>query len=365
MGKKTLEKLRERELKEESFKNFFANQGMKFKEKEIQIKKSLETPLEGYIPSEFYGKRIREPRDFKAKFKTNDVDKKFVYFTKHLFCKYKTPKFFDKIIVRNKLNKEKFEWFVSAATGESLYKKYFKDFLTKKETHIFLNCPYEDFSIEEVFVYSVAFAECNDVGISSRIAKSKLREKNIRTDYWRNCIKFFANKDRVPESINDINDLVDYLQAEVLRNPNFDIFGNGFTLKSLQKRMVDWHYELKRAKEFGNFTWEGANIKDFVMYINKDKINEELIEIIQIKSSKELLNEGKVQHHCVFGYKQNCISGHCSIFSLRINGKIKVTIEVRGHSVVQARGFANRITRGEEDYIIKQWMNANGLSRRY
>ena len=43
----------------------------------------------------------------KYKIKSNNIDKKFVPFFKHVFCKYKTPKFFEAVIkdyINNKIN---------------------------------------------------------------------------------------------------------------------------------------------------------------------------------------------------------------------------------------------------------------------
>lgn len=365
MRKKELEKIEKEQAQAERLRNHFHFNSIEQKNKENKKKEIAEQPLHTFVPSFIYAKRIREPEEFKNKFKTNDIDKKFLYFSKHIFCKYKTPKFFDKLLNTKDVNAEKYKeylhWFVCLGTGGSLYKEYLKEILTKKETHVFSNCPHDDLNVQQAIVYAIAFAECNNVGIAKRLALSKLSEKNYKREFWKNCIKFFANEERVPDSVSKTNDLVDYLNYEIGQNETFNIFGSGFTLTSLNKRMIDWHHELRRVKEFGNFTWSGHDFEGFVYLRNEGKPNEERFEIKQITSSKELLAEGKEQHHCVFSYKQSCISGRCSIWSLTVNGKRKVTIEVVDRKIVQAKGFANRVTRSDEDFIINKWCSLTGI----
>lgn len=374
MGKKTLKKLKELESKEMSFKSTFQNHSVSSKQSLIDSKKVAEKPLVSFVKNEWLKKKVRDPEDFKLKFKSNNIDKKFVPFFKHVFCKYKTPKFFEAVIkdyINNKINgvnnfnktknEEYIDWFLCLGGGGSLYKEYFKDLLTKKETHIFSNCVFDDLSVKQVITYSIAFAECGDVGISKKLALSNLSMKDNMSEFWKNCIKFFSNKEMLPEKINEINDLVDYLRHEKELNNGFSIFGGGFTLNSLNKRMIDWHHELRRAKDFGNFSWEGSKVEDFEFVRNEGKHNQEFFTIKQIKSSKELLMEGKVQHHCVFSYKNRCINGSVSIWSLSLNGKKKITIELRDNVIVQSRGFANRETRPDEDFIILKWCSPNGI----
>lgn len=366
MRLKQIKKMEDIVIQQERFNKTFKSAEGCLKEKLAEKQKIEGLPLSSFIPVNLYEKRIRNPETFKIKFKTNDLDKKILYFTKHIFCKYKTPKFFDKLLNQKDFGSSKnidyYDWFICLATGGSLYKEHFKYMLTKKETHAFSNCPHEEFNVKEALVYGVAFAESNNVGISKRIALSNLSKKDITLDFWKNCIKFFANTERVPDSISKLNDLIDYLNHEFTMDRNFNIFGSGYTLVSLNKRMIDWHHQLRRVREFGNFTWEGHSHQGLFFVRNEGKLNEEIYQIKQITTSKELLEEGRSQHHCVFSYKQSCINGVCSIWSLTLNGKRKVTIEVVNKRIVQAKGFANRITTSQEDFIINKWCESAAIS---
>jgi hypothetical protein len=71
-------------------------------------------------------------------------------------------------------------------------------------------------------------------------------------------------------------------------------------------------------------------------------------------------------HHCVFSYKDRCIKGTCSIWSLTSEdmgvSKRRVTIEVNDYGrIIQARGFANRSVKSDERFIISEWAKKNNL----
>lgn len=366
MGKQTKRKQEEIE-NQDKYRDAFSNHAHKMKIKSTEV---TERPLISDIDSQFIEYAIKAPSLFKCNLKGNNREKKLLLFAKYLFAQYKIPKILEKVWEEKKTINNFFgepfnvltkKWFVCVGTGGSLYKNHLKSFLTKKEGHIFINCPFE-VTILEGLVYSVAMAESGDVGRSLRIAKSKINEKNINEEFWRNAIRFFAQKDKTPDSINEINDLVDYIQHEKATNNKFSLFGNGWTLTSLKKRMIDWHYALRREKALGNYEWEGHLIDNYLEIEKENEIITHEWTIKQIKSSKELYEEGSKQHHCVSSYKNGCISGNLSIWSLRYDNKRKVTIELRNNgAIVQARGYANRYTTKQEDAIINRWAKANNL----
>jgi len=370
MGRQTRIKNEKEEAFENQFKNVFGHHS---KNKKLALASQTEKPLLDDIDSELLQNAVNSVDTFKCNLKTSNRTKKVTLLAKHLFSKYKAPKILEQVWdskyktmqrsgTINKSFLEYKKWFVCVGTGGSIHKEFFKGFLTKKEGHTFLMCPYTDLSVEQALVYSIAVCENSNVGNALRIAKSKLNEKNIKDEFWKNVIKFFAQEGKTPESINAINDLVDFIVAEKAANRHFSVFGNGLTLDSLKKRMIDWHYALRRMKAMGNIEWEGHDIDDFLLMRNEDKLNEEKWTINQIKSAKLLMEEGNAQHHCVASYKNNCINGNISIWSLKMNGKRKVTIELRNNgSIAQVRGYANRMATGEENSIIIEWCKVNNF----
>jgi hypothetical protein len=367
MGKQTKRKQDEAFEHEDKFKNVFAFHSKKVKDTSSAY---VEKPLTAAFSEKHIQSAINDPEMFKCSLKGNNRNRKILLLAKHMFAQYKIPKILEKVWDEKEgrmvIDESRFAemtkgWFISAGNGESLYKVHLKSFFTKKEGHIFVNCPF-DISIKEALVYAVALAESGDVGISLRIAQSKMKDRDIKTEFNRQIIRFFAQKDKTPNSINEINDLIDYIVHEKSESPNFNLFGNGWTLQSLTKRMVDWHYALRRKKAMGNYEWEGHAVDGYTdTYIGP---NQEIHEwsIHQIKNSKELHEEGTKQHHCVSSYRHSCVNGNVSIWSLRLDGKRKVTIELKNSgAIVQARGYANRKTTGQEDSIIQKWAKLNNL----
>lgn len=366
MGRKIVAK-RQKEIEEkQKIQSILFNNTKTIERKKEAPQEPLVKDIEG-----FRARFIRSENDFVLKTKSKDRSKQLKELIRHVFHKYTVPEFMFDTWINNSKNaiRKQFDfkqWYICIATGGSLYKEITKDFLTKKETHIFLNCSH-NISIEETLVYCIAKAEGAMDGIALRIARSKINDKPFN-EYWKQNIRWFAKN--VPSSIQEINDLSDYLQAKKIEQPNFSLMGSGFTLASLIKKMHDWHYDLRRLKAIGEANWEGHEINN-AQYTYKDQYDVEYTwHFYQIKSAKELQEEGNAQRHCVLSYKRNCISGQCSIWSVKWGmsidnfkqAKRKLTIEVRNDgTIVQARGLANRGMKSDEKAIVARWAKENGL----
>lgn len=74
------------------------------------------------------------------------------------------------------------------------------------------------------------------------------------------------------------------------------------------------------------------------------------------KSTQDIKDEAVQQNHCVASYIQDVIDGKCHILFLREKEqptKSLITMEVRGHKVVQAKGKFNRDTNEKENKVIE------------
>lgn len=366
MGRKILAK-RQKEIEEkEKVKSILFNNSQSIERKKEEPKEPLIKDIDGF--RSFF---IRSEDSFTLKTKSKDRSKQLKELIRHVFHKYPVPEFmFDVWVTKASNNiRKQFDfkkWYICIAKGGSLYKELTKEVLTKKETHIFLTCSHS-VNVEEALVYSIAKSEGAIDGIALRIARSKLNDKQLN-EYWKQNIRWFAKN--TPTSIKEINDLVDYLVAKKIESPNFSLMGSGFTLQSLLKKMHDWHYDLRRLKAIGEANWEGHAIND-TKYVFTDQHKVEYAwHFYQIKSAKELQEEGNAQRHCVLSYKQSCIKGSCSIWSVKLGFvddtmkqcKRKLTVEVRNDgTIVQVRGLANRSMKSDERNIIEKWAKDNGL----
>lgn len=327
---------------------------------------------------------IKDIDKYQIKTKSKNSNKQMIEFVKYVFNKFSVPAFMNEAWEIKESNLRKIErgevpeirkensqykdWYICLAQGHSLYKKYFKNFLTKKETHIFTTCKYE-LKIKQVLIYAIAKAESDNDGIALRIARSRISEKDMGVEFWRNVVRFFAQNP--PKGVDDVNDLLDYLSHKKLEDTNYSIFGQGFTLESLTKKMNEWHRDLRRMKIIGNEYWEGFPLEDKI-YQDKDNYgNQVQWRLKQIKSSKELQAEGNAQRHCVFSYKSGCLNGRLSIWSLLFIDNFgkenrKLTIELNdSDEIVQARGLANRKARSNEANILAKWAKDERLRLRF
>jgi hypothetical protein len=266
-------------------------------------------------------------------------------------------------------------WFKCVASGGSLYKEFTKHFLTKKMTHAFLNPPIA-MTFREAMVYAVASSFTDDFGIKTRLMKSKINVKplfhgaprgetpsaeNIAViHFWQEIIRFFCEH---PVPINKLNDFIDFISAQ---EAGWSIKGR--TIESLENQMEQWHRHLSRQKVLGNRVWEGLPLHDSVYGAEHDaKGNVVDWKFFQIKNSKDLALEGSKLHHCVYSYQAQCISGHTSIWSLSMKRGVagdfekQITIEVRDTTIVQVRGYANRVANSAEKAVIHKWARDSGL----
>jgi hypothetical protein len=88
----------------------------------------------------------------------------------------------------------------------------------------------------------------------------------------------------------------------------------------------------------------------------------------QIKTGAELAEEGRRMQHCVAAYKEQCMQGWSSIWSLSRecpSGRVesRLTIELAcNRSIVQCRGVRNRSADAEEIAVVKRWAADQGIS---
>lgn len=333
---------------------------------------------------------LRGPETFKRTLKTRDQDRIGLAYLLHMFTDYKVPNFLQRamlqLLVKMKAmlargEDEKLKAFFIVGQGKSLYKELLKDKLSKKEVHTFLTCPF-DIEYDEAQVYAMAKSFTDNNGTALRMSKTRLAQGawtvKLGHPLFRETVRFFTQHD-VP--LKQINDLCDYIfrKAVITEDGKFNHEWSfrGRTPASLEKQMIDWHHELRRAQSIGGGNWEGITIPDTIYEKVRAKSpagRDVFVDwrVSQIKTGDELAKEGTAMHHCVASYKQSCLRGTTGIFSVRssLHGcsswERHLTVEVirggAGLSVVQVRGFANRAAKPDERAIVKQWANEHDLN---
>lgn len=357
--------------------------------------------------SNYKNQFIRTSESFKSKLKSSNEGKQILEAARHLFGKYKVPAVLDRVWLNatyrkttpvedhqyhqhrqrlarggfqrnNVLRRERMnefnhlgsltDWYVCVATGGSLFKSYTQKMgLSKRETFTFLNAS-GDMDPPQALVWAIAAcAQGGNMGVAARLSQTNLARKDITQAFWQEAIRFFCLEGNHPNSVKEVNDLLDYVTEMKNENPSFRLLGSGQSLLAMQRRCEQWHRALARRKVIGNNAWEGAPLEDWKYIQNEGQRDEETWEVRQIKCGKDLAAEGTAMNHCVLSYSYRCESGHTSIWSVRRTTrdfieKRTVTVEMNSqYEICQVRGIFNRAARPEEKNIITRWAQANGL----
>jgi len=334
---------------------------------------------------------LRDARAWRPQIKTRDVARLRLAAARYLFGRYTVAEHLeqiwidcsglapDEIILRKR-------WYIVAAGGGSLHREGAGAWLSRKEVHAFLNPP-PRLGFEAAIWQAIARSYSNDPAIVLRIARSRIAQTpRAELGFWREVVRFFCAH---PTTVEEMDDLRDYLADCHRRNPEFGLKGR--TLASLRRQMREWHRDLEAIRRIevarrraeaaqarargqalarepaGDGSWPGAAIADWSWSpAAKDRSNREEHLVIQLRTAADLVAETRAMHHCVASYAPKCIAGHASIWSLRRRAAGHtdriLTIELdRQCRAIQVRGFANRTPRTEERKLLERWAKARGI----
>ena len=334
---------------------------------------------------------LRDARAWRPQMKTRDVARLRLAAARYLFGRYTVAEHLeqiwidcsglapDEIILRKR-------WYIVAAGGGSLHREGAGAWLSRKEVHAFLNPP-PRLGFEAAIWQAIARSYSNDPAIVLRIARSRIAQTpRAELGFWREVVRFFCAH---PTTVEEMDDLRDYLADCRRRNPEFGLKGR--TLASLGRQMREWHRDLEAIRRIevarrraeaaqarargqalarepaGDGSWPGAAIADWSWSpAAKDRSNREEHLVIQLRTAADLVAETRAMHHCVASYAPKCIAGHASIWSLRRRAAGHtdriLTIELdRQCRAIQVRGFANRTPRTEERKLLERWAKARGI----
>lgn len=367
MGKSQKKKMWEEEAQQPDYSTIF----LKAKQEHLKID-SFEplTAIKGY---EDYA--IRPLNRFIARTRSLNTATRVRELIRYAFNRYRPPGFlyqvWDSEFQRQNIRifpdiKEDFRlWFICLVQGKSLYKEHAMGLLTKKEVHYFSTCPYP-LTIPEAIWYAVVLAldENESRSLARAIASTKLSSEPL-TDFWKDTARWFMTH---RTSVREMNDLLDYIGNRHAANAEWHL--KDMTLNNLIKHMHTWHRELHRVSTMSPLytKWEGVDVHDSTIErgLGRKRVR---WKFHQITTGQELAEEGNKQRHCVSSYGARCAGGECSIWSLTQwdiynSGIHSLTIEVRDKTVVQAKGYANRLPKAEEMSVLREWASKCGFGIR-
>ena len=324
---------------------------------------------------------IRAPEAWRCRLKSRLDARRFIDFVRFVFAKYSVPQhledtwvepFEDEFVDRlaplgpagghSGARPDLRNWYIIVAQGGSLYRQAAHPWLSKLETHHFLNPPPDVTSVRGAFWYAYARAQTDDMRAARDVAMTKLGQFSVASSFWKEVARFFA---RNPAPVATMNDLIDYLYVARQADERFSLKGRA--LPALRRRMEEWHRALHKDQAIGGGTWPGRAIPN-IDYTVGSEHRKAIWRFRQITTGNGLFREGQQMRHCVAGYKHLCMNGMVSIWSLTSEFPIGhlnrgVTIEVRQDgTVAQCRGFANRLPYGNEVVMVKRWAGDYGLT---
>jgi hypothetical protein len=318
------------------------------------------------------GSALRAPEAWRCRLRSWSPERRFLDLVRFTFARYRVARHLENAwteqapapVGNRKVDPVDFRhrWYIVVAQGGSLYKEVAHPFLSKLETHHFLNAPDNLITTQRAFWYAIARAQTKHVHVALKVASARFPEFMAARRFWPDVARYFA---RNPISISEMNDLIDFFRAAREEDEGFSL--DGRSLDGLRRRMAEWHRMLRRRDVVCGGMWEGHPLPD-MEYGAGSEARRAIWRFRQIKTGNDLFKEGDRMHHCVASYKHGCVNGDISIWSLTCEYPVGtlnrgVTIELRNDGgIVQCRGFGNRLPYANEVTVVKRWAAEHGLT---
>ena len=180
--------------------------------------------------------------------------------------------------------------------------------------------------------------------------------------FWESVIAILASDSML--DVNEVSPLVDYISMRRRENTAYSMKGR--TIGSLLRGMEEWHNELHRVKVFKANNYDASGFTP-LSFKEEHKLNKSWVVdhwvVDEIRTSKDLADEGRALSHCVYSYSRSISDGRVSIWSLSKNNTKLITIEVSNTTkkIVQARGKYNRKIDNHEYKVMDKFASKNGL----
>ena len=229
--------------------------------------------------------------------------------------------------------------------------------LSKNEAHEIIRLPASINNENEAIVAAIAAARHCDETLSMNLVKEipvfgSLVNNPTRCNFVRRFVEWLIAVGANPIA-GKLHDILDYFfRSGIWRDAEFSFKGR--TLRRVEQLMREWHQD--------NIQHGGVSMKELMEKWAKHDFDCEVkyYQFQELLSAKELLDEGKRQHNCVFSYRSLCKSGVSSIVSM--SGAGHLTLEIRERRIVQIRGVCNRLPYPEEMRIIRQYASLKNLT---
>lgn len=287
----------------------------------------------------------------------------------HLFSRYNSPAVLFDSPTDYRHNQIPFKWvcwYIIIGQGGSLKKAapLFGWNIPSKFQHYLLKVPKDIQYPIQVCVYAeVLRLGGNEVDFVRVTFNESLMidptERNHNEDYlvfWRTTIVWLiTNRDHITDAESRmVLAWAVHLYTESRRDHATVFSWKGRGVVNTLNQASHYFEEINR-RDWGNYKW---NSHDWNWEHSDETDLQWTME--ELTSSDELYKESLYMQHCVKTYSGRCVSGISAIFSLKLEGERKLTIEIAPQSkkVVQALGKFNRMAESREREIVKLWADS-------
>lgn len=289
-----------------------------------------------------------------------------------LFCKPDQLSFLARHFNYN--SKEVINLAVSLADGKSLRKSLPAHlFISKKTNALFHTIKYkfkadEDLVLEKYVVfYTLLALQPEEKNMLETMCEySDIYKKKFITffndlDFWKTIYLFFVKHKKELQDIDQYNQVKEYLDffehQRYFSEPPFQFSLKNRTFKSVERSIRTWHVdEIYKNFELDDTEWKGLGLKTF---------KNEQFYINEITTTKRLVIEGKVLHHCAISYQNKCLNGSSNLFSFyEIINETEAplfTIEISQNEIFQLAGNFNCEAPEEIKNIVSIWATQNNI----
>jgi hypothetical protein len=273
-------------------------------------------------------------------------------------------------------------WLCDIVSGESFYKNNKNDF-TKAEAHYFLisKMPYSGaLSVIELYFYAKCKARNLDDNLCEVISKTfalkfaRCFNNSIVTGF----LDLLARHKDYNIDTGELGDICDFVNSKIGNKDATAFYFSGRTMSSVIALANEWHADQswktamlnvlqgvkgKNRKDLFNQFWQGIPVNDFIF-----ETDNFVWRVIQLRSAKYLLAEGRIMRNCVASYIDRCLSGSCGIFTVVYKNKStqvtekRATLEVLpSKELVQAKAKCNKLIDTETRKIVIRWAIDSGI----
>jgi hypothetical protein len=315
--------------------------------------------------------------------RSHNVRRQFSSLASHLLAAFPVPSFMNSVwfMGRSEEAVRRQEWYKAIANGHSPRCLDLPVQLTKRMVRHFLRAP-KHYSVDAALRWGQVMGLGGDVRLVEVILGSRIGTDFGNNDFWITVIRWLIQNPMLDPA--QISPLIDFIHRQKferqefvvgpgevdLRPPDPGFSMKGRTVGSLLRQMHEWHARLRKEPEKPQLEWSESGIGEFDWTEgNLDSNNHRRWTIVELRSRKELYEEGRMMRHCVASYDNSCAFGGTSIWSMGVERNLgrrkrSLTLEVANQSkaICQIRGKANRLPNQKEMNIVQRWASQEGLS---